>query len=59
MLQSPENPNKFIFYEVYKSVDEIAHHKEQAHYNLWAEFKASGGVVSSVTHKLDGISMTD
>merc|ERR1712048_1245075 len=43
VVRSQENPNRFFFYEVYKSVDAVAFHKEQSHYKLWADFKASGG----------------
>ena len=58
VLRDQSNPNKFIFYEVYESVDAISYHKEQDHYKAWADFKESGGVVSSESHKLDGEFMT-
>lgn len=58
VLRSQENPNQFFFYEVYENVAAIDYHKQQPHYNLWADFKASGGVVSSVSHKADGEFMT-
>mmetsp|Transcript_8898 Transcript_8898/g.11147 ORF Transcript_8898/g.11147 Transcript_8898/m.11147 type:complete len:147 (+) Transcript_8898:137-577(+) len=57
--QSQDNPNKFMFYEVYKDADAVAFHKEQPHFALWTNFKESGGVVSSVSYKLDGIFMSD
>jgi quinol monooxygenase YgiN len=56
--QSQDDPNKFFFYEVYVDADAVAFHKEQPHFALWTNFKESGGVVSSVSHKLDGIFMT-
>mmetsp|Transcript_3527 Transcript_3527/g.5215 ORF Transcript_3527/g.5215 Transcript_3527/m.5215 type:complete len:140 (-) Transcript_3527:282-701(-) len=59
VVQSQEDPNKFIFYEVYKDLDAVVFHKEQPHFALWTNFKGSGGVVSSVSHKMDGIFMSD
>lgn len=59
VVQSQEDPNKFIFYEVYKDLDAVLFHKEQPHFALWTKFKESGGVVSSVSHKMDGIFMSD
>ncbi len=56
--QSQDNPNRFFFYEVYKDADAVAFHKEQPHFALWTNFKESGGVVSSISHKLDGIFMS-
>jgi hypothetical protein len=59
LLQSQENPNKFVFYEVYENLDAVAFHKEQPHFALWTKFKESGGVVNSVSHKTDGLFMSD
>lgn len=53
VLRSQESPNRFFFYELYQNVQAVDHHKKQPHYNLWAEFKASGGTLSSVSHKTD------
>eukprot|EP00553_Chaetoceros_curvisetus_P008484 CAMPEP_0204614750 /NCGR_PEP_ID=MMETSP0717-20131115/2401_1 /ASSEMBLY_ACC=CAM_ASM_000666 /TAXON_ID=230516 /ORGANISM="Chaetoceros curvisetus" /LENGTH=106 /DNA_ID=CAMNT_0051627499 /DNA_START=354 /DNA_END=674 /DNA_ORIENTATION=+ len=58
VVQSQEDPNKFIFYEVYKDIESVKFHKEQPHFALWTNFKESGGVVSSVSHKMDGIFMS-
>lgn len=58
VLRSQSNPNQFFFYELYENVEAIDHHKKQAHYNLWADFKGSGGTVSSVSHKTDGEFLT-
>ena len=55
VVQSHDNPNRFFFYEVYKSADAINHHKAQSHYQAWVSFKESGGVKSSVTSKGDGL----
>ena len=55
MIQNQENPCKFFFYEMYVDLDAVKFHKEQPHFALWTNFKESGGVVSSVSHKCDGI----
>lgn len=55
VLRSQDNPNSFIFYEMYENPAAVDYHKQQPHYNAWAEFKASGGTVSSVSHKMDGL----
>jgi autoinducer 2-degrading protein len=52
--QDKNAPNEFFFYELYQNVEAIDFHKAQPHYNLWADFKASGGTISSVSHKMDG-----
>jgi quinol monooxygenase YgiN len=57
VLRDQSDPNKFIFYEVYKSSAAIDHHKKQAHYQAWADFKEKG-IVTSVTTKADGEFMT-
>mmetsp|Transcript_25219 Transcript_25219/g.37145 ORF Transcript_25219/g.37145 Transcript_25219/m.37145 type:complete len:142 (+) Transcript_25219:83-508(+) len=54
VLRSQDNPNKFFFYEAYTDADAVAFHKDQPHFALWTNFKESGGVVSSVSHKTDG-----
>ena len=58
VLRSQDQPNLFFFYELYQSASDIEYHKQQAHYNLWATFKASGGVLNSVTYKTDGEFLT-
>jgi len=45
LLRSSDKDNVFHFYEAYKDADAIAFHKEQPHYQKWADFKASGGIV--------------
>lgn len=42
---------RFFFYEAYKDLAAIDEHKAQPHFKLWSDFKASGGVVSSVSTK--------
>lgn len=58
VLRSQDAPNQFFFYELYKNVKAIDHHKKQPHYNLWADFKESGGTISSTTYKNDGEFLT-
>mmetsp|Transcript_18634 Transcript_18634/g.17943 ORF Transcript_18634/g.17943 Transcript_18634/m.17943 type:complete len:140 (-) Transcript_18634:277-696(-) len=55
VLRMKDNPNKFIFYEVYDNVDAVTFHKKQSHFDLWTQFKASGGVVSSVSKVCEGL----
>ena len=55
VLQAQDDPNKFIFYEMYESPAAVDFHKTQPHYQKWATFKESGGTVSSVSHKMDGL----
>ena len=55
VLQAQDDPNKFIFYEMYENAAAVDFHKTQPHYAKWAEFKDSGGTVSSVSHKMDGL----
>jgi (4S)-4-hydroxy-5-phosphonooxypentane-2,3-dione isomerase len=59
VLRSQDNPSVFFFYELYTGPEAIDHHKMQPHYNLWADFKASGGTVSSTSHKTDGEFVTE
>ena len=42
---------RFFFYEVYESAEAVDVHKAQPHFKLWSDFKASGGVVNSVSTK--------
>ena len=55
VLQDQGQTNKFWFYEVYENVAAVDFHKTQAHYQSWADFKESGGTISSVSHKADGV----
>lgn len=58
VLRSQDKPNEFFFYELYENAAAIDHHKKQPHYLLWADFKESGGTVSSVSYKTDGEFLT-
>ena len=48
-----------MFYEVYTDLDAVSFHKEQPHFALWADFEASGGVVSCVFQICDGLFMSE
>jgi len=37
VLQSPENPARFILYEAYTSAEDAAAHKQTAHYLAWRD----------------------
>ena len=37
VLQSGEDPSRFVFYEAYRSAADAAAHKETAHYLAWRE----------------------
>jgi autoinducer 2-degrading protein len=37
VLQSADDPSKFVLYEAYTSAEEAAAHKETAHYLTWRE----------------------
>ena len=54
VLRDQSKETKFWFYEVYESSEAVNFHKTQEHYQSWADFKESGGTVSSVSHKADG-----
>jgi quinol monooxygenase YgiN len=55
VLQDQSQQNKFWFYEIYENAAAVDFHKTQAHYQAWADFKESGGTISSVSNKADGI----
>lgn len=58
VLRSQDAENEFFFYELYKNAAAIDYHKKQPHYNLWADFKASGGTIESISYKADGEFLT-
>ena len=37
VLQSAEDPNRFILYEAYRTPEAVAAHKETAHYLAWRD----------------------
>lgn len=55
-LEDTSKLNSYVFYEVYKDADALAFHKAQPHYQAYADFKDSGGVIkrgATVTKTLD------
>lgn len=46
VLKDTSAENKFFLYEAYVDSDAAGLHKETQHFKLWADFKASGGVLS-------------
>ena len=42
---------RFFFYEVYADADAVAVHKAQPHFQPWADFKESGGVLKQTSTK--------
>ena len=36
-IQQADDPNRFVFYEAYKSKEDVLAHKETAHYLAWRE----------------------
>lgn len=41
LLQSADDPTRFVLYEAYDSPESAAAHKETAHYKAWAELAPS------------------
>ena len=41
VLQSEEDPNRFVLYEAYRSAEDAAAHKQTAHYLAWRDAVAS------------------
>ncbi len=37
VLQSPEDPARFVLYEAYKTAEDAAAHKDTPHYKKWRE----------------------
>jgi quinol monooxygenase YgiN len=60
VIRSQGQNNLFFFYEIYtNNHSAMDYHKSQSHYQAWADFKASGGTISSTTYKTDGILLTE
>jgi autoinducer 2-degrading protein len=47
VLQDQAQDNKFVFYEIYKSAEDVAFHKKTPHFAKWAAFKTIPGAVLS------------
>ena len=58
LLQDEEDPLKFYFYSVYKSAAGLDAHRETPHYKAWADFRASGGIVSQEAAKASAVDWT-
>jgi (4S)-4-hydroxy-5-phosphonooxypentane-2,3-dione isomerase len=58
VLRSDDSETTFVFYEVYQNTAAVDEHKKQPHYQKWADFKASGGTITSTSRKLHGEFMT-
>merc|ERR1712228_342771 len=54
LLRDPEASNKFVLYEVYKDADAVSSHREEPHFKVWGEFKATGAVKSQTVMKMSG-----
>merc|ERR1719277_939766 len=52
LLRNRDQPNKFVFYEAFKDDSAATFHKTTNHYNSWAQFKKSGGVISQSAVKV-------
>jgi autoinducer 2-degrading protein len=37
LLQDPEDPTRFIFYEAYRTAEVAAAHKQTTHYAIWRD----------------------
>jgi quinol monooxygenase YgiN len=37
VIQQADDPTRFVLIEVYRSVDDVARHKETAHYPIWRD----------------------
>ncbi len=55
VLEDQTNPNKFVFYEVYRSQDAIDAHKAMPHYLKWSRFYESGGAFSLSVIKANAV----
>lgn len=55
VLRTQENPNQFIFVEVYKSYADLEFHWTQPHFKRMAAFKASGGFLNAVRTSAEGV----
>jgi len=53
-----DEEHKYMFYEVYKDKEAAAFHREQPHFKLYSDFKASGGILKSGSTKTTGVFMS-
>ncbi len=55
VLQQQDDPTRFVLYEVYKSADAPAAHKETAHYATWRDTVADMMAEPRQAIKCDGL----
>lgn len=55
VLRDLSDPNKFVFYEVYRDQAAIDFHKATPHFKGWSDFNESGGVVSFSVVRASGL----
>jgi quinol monooxygenase YgiN len=54
VIRDAEEPNKFVFYEVYSSKEAIEAHCRTDHWQKWSAFEKSGGLtnISQTKHSI-------
>ena len=55
VVQQQDDPTRFVFVEVYRSVEESAAHKETAHYKTWRDAVALMMAEGRRSVKYDGV----
>lgn len=55
LLQNPEDPTHFIFYEAYRSEEDAAVHKQTAHYAAWRDTVAEMMAEARQGEKMVGV----
>ncbi len=55
ILQSREDPCSFVFYEAYVSAEDVAAHKETAHYQCWRDTVADWMAETRTSEKYEGL----
>jgi autoinducer 2-degrading protein len=55
VIQSQDDPTKFILVEVYRSVEDSARHKETAHYQKWRDTVAPMMAEQRTSYKFTNI----
>ena len=57
VLQSAEDPNRFILYEAYRTPEAVAAHKETSHYQIWRDAVAPLMAEPRRGEKFTGVAM--
>jgi autoinducer 2-degrading protein len=55
VIQSQDDPTKFILVEVYRTVEDSARHKETAHYQKWRDTVAPMMAEQRTSYKFNNI----